>query len=208
MKRSRTLLFVMTAFALTACTQDEVDGSASSAEDRVAAADTPQDAFWQSLQSLCESAAEGELLQAPDDQIDPESRLVVHFWECGDDEVRFPLHVDDNRSRTWVFIRHDDHLELRHDHRNADGTEASNTWYGDTTIDEGSANRQEFATVQNGVLGGWAVEIEPGVHFTYGTMRDGEFRHHLRFDLTEEVEIPPMHWGYETRPSQRPGDPS
>jgi hypothetical protein len=204
MKPSRTVLFVMAAFALTACTRGDMDGAAPPADDRVTAADSPQDAFWQNLQSLCGSAAEGELLQAPDDQIDPESRLVVHFWECGDEEIRFPLHVDDNRSRTWVFIRHDDHLELRHDHRNADGTEESNTWYGDTTIEEGSANRQEFATVRNEVRGGWAVEIEPGVHFTYGTMRDGEFRHHLRFDLTEEVEIPPMHWGYETRPSQRP----
>lgn len=59
-------------------------------------------------------------------------------------------------------------------------------------------------TDRDGFMGGWAVEIEPGVHYTYGTVRDGEWRHHLRFDLPAAAELPPMHWGYEVRPSQRP----
>ncbi len=168
------------------------------------AGDEPRDRFWQNLQTLCESAAEGELLQAPDEQILPGQRLVVHFWECGDEELRFPLHVDENRSRTWVLIHRGDHLELRHDHRNPDGTEESNTWYGATTLEPGSANRQEFVTRRGDVTGGWAIEIEPGVHFTYGTIRNGEWRHHLEFDLTDPIDLPPMHWGHETRPSQRP----
>jgi hypothetical protein len=164
----------------------------------------PQDAFWSNLQALCERAAEGRLLQAPDAQISPDARLVVHFRECGDEELRFPLHVDDNRSRTWVFIRHADHLELRHDHRQEDGTEEANTWYGATTRDEGTAHRQEFVSDRDGIPVGWRVEIEPGRRFTYGTIRGGEWRHHLEFDLTRPAEIPPPPWGHETRPSQRP----
>jgi hypothetical protein len=164
----------------------------------------PQDAFWENLQALCESAAEGRLLQAPDAQISPDAHLVVHFRECGEEELRFPLHVDENRSRTWVFIRHADRLELRHDHRHADGTEEANTWYGATTLDEGTATRQEFVSDRNGVLGGWRVEIAPGRRFTYGTIRAGEWRHHLEFDLTQPAQIPPPPWGHETRPSQRP----
>jgi hypothetical protein len=169
----------------------------------VAAAAAPQDAFWSNLQALCEGAAEGALLQSPDAQIDPNARLVVHFRECGDEELRFPLHVDENRSRTWVFIRHADQLELRHDHRHADGTEESNTWYGATTHAEGTASRQEFVTERNGVQSGWRVEIEPGQRFTYGTIRNGEWRHHLQFDLTQPADIPPLPWGHGTRPSQR-----
>jgi hypothetical protein len=165
---------------------------------------TPRDAFWANLRSLCESAAEGELLQAPDDQISPDARLVVHFRECGADELRFPLHVDENRSRTWVFIRHADRLELRHDHRHADGTEEANTWYGATTLDEGTPGRQEFVSERNGVLFGWRVEIDPGRSYAYGTIRGGEWRHHLVFDLTRSAAIPPPPWGHETRPSQRP----
>jgi len=168
-------------------------------------AQEPRDLFWDRLSALCEGAAEGTLLQAPDDQIRPGQRLVVHFWECGEDEIRFPLHVDDNRSRTWVLIRHADQLELRHDHRKEDGSEDTNTWYGATTLEPGSAGRQEFVTRRpDGSSGGWAIEIEPGVHFTYGTIRDGEWRHHLEFDLREPIALPPMHWGHDVRPSQRP----
>jgi hypothetical protein len=166
----------------------------------------PQDVFWSRLQALCESAAAGRLVSAPpgDTQIDPKATLVVHFWECGDRELRFPLHVAANRSRTWVFIRHDDHLELRHDHRHEDGSEDRTTWYGATTLDAGSETRQEFVTERNGVRGGWAVEVVPGQRFTYGTIRAGEWRHHLAFDLTAPVPIPPRHWGADRRPSQRP----
>lgn len=169
-----------------------------------AAAASPQDTFWANLQGLCESAAEGRLLQAPDEQIPPGARLVVHFRECGDEELRFPLHVDDNRSRTWTFIRHPDHLELRHDHRHPDGTEESNTWYGATTMEEGSGTRQEFITQREDGTGGWRVMIEPGALYTYGTIRNGEWRHHLEFDLTRSTDAPPPPWGHETRPSQRP----
>lgn len=180
--------------------------AAAERDARVADARSPQHVFWANLQGLCESAAEGTLLRAPegDTQIPPDARLIVHFRECGDEELRFPLHVDRNRSRTWVFIRHQDHLELRHDHRHEDGTEEANSWYGATTLDEGTASRQEFVMQRNGMWVGWRVEIEPGRRYTYGTIRDGAWRHHLEFDLTAPVEAPPPPWGHETRPSQRP----
>lgn len=165
-----------------------------------------QDVFWETLQGLCESAHEGALLRAPagDTQVDPEARLVVHFWECGDEEIRFPFHIGDDRSRTWVFIRHPDRLELRHDHRNRDGTEEENTWYGAYTMDEGWPHLQEFVDERNGVRVGWRVEVHPDYRYVYGTIRDEEWRHHLEFDLTGEVEIPPLPWGHEVRPSARP----
>jgi len=194
-------LLVLPLLALAACGGDAPSPAPATVEA------SPQDAFWARLMALCESAAPGVLLQAPegDTQIDPEAALVVHFRECGEEELRFPLHVDDNRSRTWVFIRHSDQLELRHDHRRADGSEDDNTWYGATTLAEGTATTQEFVTErEDGTLGGWRVSIEPGVRYTYGTIRDGEWRHHLEFDLTQPVDAPPPPWGHETRPSQRP----
>jgi hypothetical protein len=196
---------IAAALALAACAPAETNTAGADDSQRISAA-APQDAFWEKLAALCESAAAGRLLAAPqgDTQIDPDAPLVVHFRECGPEELRFPLHVAENRSRTWVFIRHADALELRHDHRHSDGTEEDNTWYGATTLAEGTANRQEFVTDRNGVLVGWRVEIEPGQRFSYGTIRGGEWRHHLEFDLTEPVQPPPPPWGHETRPSQRP----
>jgi len=167
---------------------------------------SPREIFWARLQALCTSSAAGRLVSAPpgDTQIDPTARLVVHFWECSDTELRFPLHVAENRSRTWVFIKHAHKLELRHDHRHEDGSEDRTTWYGAETLDAGSATSQEFVTERNGVRSGWRVQVEPGQHFTYGTVRAGEWRHHLMFDLRTPVAAPPMHWGHATRPSQRP----
>lgn len=181
-------------------------GCAPLDEARPSADRTSQDAFWRHLQQLCPAAADGRLLRVPagDTQIDPSARLVVHFRECGAEELRFPLHVGENRSRTWVFIRHADRLELRHDHRHPDGTEEANTWYGAVTEAEGTPNRQEFVYERDGITVGWRVEIEPGRSFTYGTIRGGEWRHHLEFDLTSPVPAPPPPWGHETRPSQRP----
>ena len=190
------------------CAAADEDSATRGPDDELAAVASaaPRDAFWANLQALCEGAAPGRLLRAPegDTQIDPNADLVVHFRECGDEELRFPLHVGEDRSRTWVFIRHDDHLELRHDHRNLDGTEQSNTWYGATTLEEGTGRVQEFVTDRGGRLSGWRVVIEPGERFTYGTIRNGEWRHHLEFDLTAHAEMPPPPWGHEVRPSQRP----
>jgi hypothetical protein len=203
----RILAFM--AIILAGCGQQ----NGTSEQDRTTAAlqagpAAPQDAFWYNLQSLCgeHQAAQGRLVQAPpgDTQIDPESPLVVHFMECGEDELRFPLHVGENRSRTWVFIRHDDALELRHDHRHEDGTEESNTWYGASTVGEGDPQQQEFLFERDGMMVGWRVAIEPGQRFTYGTIRDGAWRHHMEFDLTQPAPVPPLPWGHETRPSQRP----
>jgi hypothetical protein len=189
----------LTIWPLAACSPNDTPPRT----DHPAGADmegaTAQDGFWAHLGALCESAAEGRLLRAPegDTQIDPDARLVVHFRDCGEREHRFPLHVDENRSRTWVFIRHDDALELRHDHRHPDGTEEDNSWYGALTVHGGTVSQQEFVTDRDGMMVGWRVEMVPGDRFTYGTIRDGEWRHHLEFDLTEPVEAPPPAWGFD-----------
>ncbi|MBA2670876.1 MAG: hypothetical protein H0U67_10935, partial [Gemmatimonadetes bacterium] len=136
--KARLLLPLAIFLGMGACAQPGMYGSAPAPS---AAAESPQDMFWSNLQALCGQAVAGQVLRVPegDTQIDPSAGLVVHFWECSETELRFPLHVDENRSRTWVFIRHHGSLELRHDHRHPDGTEESNTWYGASTLDDGTA---------------------------------------------------------------------
>lgn len=199
---NRTVLPLALMLVVAGCQQEEATEEMPE-EAPEAEAQNPQDEFWAALQGMCESAYEGELLQAPegDDQVDPDARLVVHFWECGDDRLRIPFHVGEDRSRTWVLLRHDDEIELRHDHRYEDGEEEENTWYGSSTMEEGTAYRQDFVQESDGVTGGWRIEIHPGERYTYGTIRDGEWRHHLEFDLSEEVDIPSLPWGHEELPS-------
>ncbi len=155
-----------------------------------------QEAFWSALQALCGQAFAGT---------DPEPRRVMHVRQCFPGEIRIPLHVDDDRSRTWIVTRQPDGLRLKHDHRHDDGTEEEITQYGGDTRDAGSATAQEFwADAFTGELvpgagaNIWTMEVHPGERFAYQLVRTGEdWVVRWEFDLTTPVEPPPAPWGYE-----------
>lgn len=164
-----------------------------------------QEVFWDRLQALCGRAFQGRILLAPPD--DPwwsAERVVMHVRECHEDEIRIPLHIDENRSRTWVVTRTDSGLRLKHDHRLADGSpDETNTQYGGDTVLPGSIWRQEFpadAYSVDAVPGResqlWYLEIRPGDAFAYGLRREATgLRYHLEFDVMDPVEAPPPPWG-------------
>jgi hypothetical protein len=164
-----------------------------------------QEVFWERLQDLCGRAFQGRLLLAPpDDDWWGAEKVVMHVRECHEDEVRIPLHIDDNRSRTWVVTRTDSGLRLKHDHRLPDGSpDTANTQYGGDTARPGSIWRQEFPAdaysvdivpARESQL--WYLEIRPGSDFAYGLRREATgLRYHLEFDLANPVEAPPPPWG-------------
>ncbi len=172
--------------------------------------ESPQDDFWQALSKLCGQAFAGKLVSY-DETMDagwlPE-RLVMHVRRCTDGEIQIPLHVGENRSRTWVLTRLDDGIRLKHDHRYDSGEEEEMSWYGGHTTDPGRSWRQVFPVDDysrllflNGGLEGsvtniWYMDVRPGEHFAYGLTRLGR---HLRveFDLSEPVDPPPAPWGHE-----------
>ena len=167
-----------------------------------------QQAFWENLALHCGKAYEGSLGKATEgfDLLEGDERVVVHFRSCSDFEMRLPFHIEQetgssDRSRTWVFFNHGDSgLELRHDHREPDGREEEETWYGGHAI-EGGENWQRFEypprTRELGMFMGWRVEIHPGNRFLYGTMRGEEWTFRVDFDLTRPVDPPPPPWGFE-----------
>jgi len=160
-----------------------------------------QEAFWSNLAQHCGQAFPGRLVRLPDGsvQFTGEEELVVHFRECGEERLRLPFHVDQDRSRTWIFTRTTAGLDLRHDHRLENGSpDPQSTWYGAPTWDNGSPTRQEFLreNLSDGVRTGWRVEILPGERYTYGTIRDGEWNFRADFDLTTPVDPPPAPWGH------------
>lgn len=160
-----------------------------------------QEAFWSNLAQHCGQAFAGQLTRLPDgsDRFTGDEELVVHFRECEDHRLKLPFHVDDDRSRTWVFLRTTAGMDLRHDHRLENGRpDPESTWYGAPTWEDGTPNRQEFTReeLRDGVRTGWRVEIVPGERYTYGTIRDGEWNFRADFDLTSPVEAPPAPWGH------------
>jgi hypothetical protein len=168
-------------------------------------------AVWANLQAQCGQAFSGKLLAVPqgDTQLNGVVDMVVHFESCTDTVIRAPFHLgydNDqwNRSRTWIFIRNEHGIELRHDHRKEDGTEDATTWYGGFAHKDAAASQVEFVP-ENSVAGegpnnGWRVIVEPGIRYVYGTIRAGAWRHHLEFDLRKPIPSPALPWGYETLP--------
>jgi hypothetical protein len=169
----------------------------------------PRLAFWQRLSALCGQAFAGRVVEAPaDDAAFGGATLVMHVRECDDTTIRIPLHVGDNRSRTWVVTRTVDGLRLKHDHRHEDGTpDASNTQYGGDALAPGSAERQEFpadaysiGVVPARATQAWYLELRPGDVFAYGLHREATgMRYRFEFDLTAPVEAPPPPWGADAR---------
>lgn len=175
------------------------------------------EAFWQHLAAHCGQAFPGRLVTAPpgDTMLDGTETLVVHVRQCDADTLRLPFHIGRadgwDRSRTWVFTRTLDGLELRHDHRRPDGTKDDVTDYGGTTRTAGTPYRQEFIlaerTAADGSVLGWRVEVEPGVRYTYGTIRGAAWTWRVDFDLTSPVPPPPAPWGYERTEAHPPPAP-
>lgn len=194
------LLLSLTGF-LAAC--------ALSPQARVTKSD--HDRFFDSVSKLCGQAFAGKMVTDHPMDADLKGKaMIMHVRSCTADTIKIPLHVEDDRSRTWVLTRKaggaEAGIELKHDHRHADGTEDEVTQYGGRTLTPGTATRQEFPADAfskalferigrpNSSLNTWGMEIEPGKRFIYEVTRPNR---HVRFefDLSQKISAPPPPWG-------------
>ena len=168
----------------------------------------PQLAFFDALASLCGNAYPGErIVERPGrDMLQGNEALIVHFRECSVNQVKAPFHIEQpeqgdwDRSRTWIYTLGDDYIHLNHDHREPDGSESENTYYGGYTVRPGTAEQQMFIYTERvgdaGETLGWRIELVPGERYSYGTMADGEWTWRVDFDLSNPVPAPPAPWGH------------
>ncbi|MEM9739205.1 MAG: hypothetical protein AAF829_04995 [Pseudomonadota bacterium] len=174
----------------------------------------PAEAFLQNLQSICGQAFEGEVVSQDLEDADWRAEtLTIHLAVCTADTVRIPLQVGSDRSRTWTIAFDESGvLSLDHQHLHEDGSPDAVTGYGGSSIDPGSAFRQEFPAseptkalfVAQGIpqssQNTWAMEMKPEENlFAYEMRRPGRF-FRAEFNLSEPVPIPPPPWAA--------GDPS
>jgi hypothetical protein len=175
---------------------------------------SPQDQFFAALSQHCGKAYAGRMVSH--DASDAEMRgkpMVMHVRQCTPATIRIPFHIDGlgpdggwDRSRTWVISRAEQGLQLKHDHRHADGKPDQITQYGGVTAEPGSASRQSFPVDAESitlfrannravsVTNVWAVEVD-NQRFAYGLRREGRhFR--VEFDLGQPVPPPPAPWGW------------
>lgn len=144
-----------------------------------------RDQFFATLGGLCGARFEGAQTYAAD----PASAfagkvLVAHIASCTEREIRVPFLVGEDRSRTWVFTRTADGLQLKHDHRHADGTPDAVTMYGGFASATGTALGQSFAAdahtaalIPAAVTNVWTVSVSAdGATLTYHLERDARPR--------------------------------
>ena len=103
-----------------------------------------RDQFMGTLQSMCGQRFEGGLTYAIDPINDFAGKSMSTQVMCTGTDVRMPVQVGDDRSRTWIVSRPAGGLELRHDHRHPDGTPDAVTAYGGMATDGGTALSQSF----------------------------------------------------------------
>lgn len=166
----------------------------------------PSTVFWSELQKLCGKAYAGTVAAAPADDVTfKDKALVMHVRSCEKDRIRIPFMVGDDRSRTWVLTRIKDRIELRHDHRHADGKPDAVTMYGGFTTSVGMPTRQMFPAddqtvkvIAAAATNVWWIDLTPGEFFSYNLRRMGSERHFsIKFDLKKTVDAPQAPWGWK-----------
>ncbi len=113
---------------------------------KTARVDDSRDQFMATLASVCSQRFEGAMTFPLDPKHDfAGKRLAAHIETCDTNVIRVPFKVGEDTSRTWVFTRSPAGLELKHDHRHADGTPDAVTMYGGMAKPNGTALMQSFA---------------------------------------------------------------
>ena len=198
------VILLMAAFIWMGCEDEQFADDDMTVDDQEQTADRDlpqeQEEFWSNLEEHCGKAYAGEAQDMREDDtrrhdLYQDKPMVAHFRQCLDDELRIPGHIAEDRSRTWLLTKVDGGLDLRHDHREEDGSDSDNTMYGASTVDAGTSLRQEFVREEGS--GYWVLELEPGERFIYGNYDGEEWLVRFVFDLNEEVDPPPAPWGYE-----------
>lgn len=169
------------------------------------AAPAPQQEFWANLEALCGKAFRGGVTDISAVETDFSGEMIMHVRRCDPNEIQIPLHVGEDRSRTWILTRTAEGIRLKHDHRHADGSEDETTQYGGDTAEPGTPHRQRFPAdaytaelIPEAATNVWTIELVPGDYFTYQLVREGTDRRvRFTFELDDEVDPPPPPWGYE-----------
>lgn len=153
--------------------------------------------FFQHLTDLCGARFEGQAdFQSEPSEAFSGKTLVAHVAVCEPEEIRIPFRVGEDRSRTWILKRVPGGLELKHDHRHADGTPDEITMYGGTTANAGEALSQSFPAdahtaelIPAASTNVWTLSLSPDRSaLTYSLTRHGKPR--FRTTLTRTADDP------------------
>ena len=201
MKKIKTLLLSSLFLAVSSCgprteTESEIH-SPTVAADLFTFEHESFTAFFNNLRTLCGKSFEGEQIYMKEGRESWEDKqMIMHVTVCEDDVVHIPFHMDEDRSRTWMFFNENGELRFRHDHRHEDGTPEDMTMYGGyADAERGTATYQVFPADEYtidihpiSVDSEWVVELKDDMSiFSYQLHHEGELLFEAHFDLTNPL---------------------
>lgn len=201
MKNFRNILMAVFILALAACgprTESESElHSPEVAADFFTFEHDSFTAFLDNLKSLCGKSFEGKQIYMKEGRESWEDKhMVMHVTVCEDDVVHIPFHMDEDRSRTWMFFNENGELRFRHDHRHEDGSPEDMTMYGGYADQErGTETYQVFPADEYtidihpiSVDSEWVVELKNDMSIlSYQLHHEGELLFEAHFDLTQPL---------------------
>lgn len=159
---------------------------------RSAVDESPSTAFFREMSGMCGRSFRGAAeLVPPGDTTWTGVELEMGPLSCTADQIRIPLRVGSDRSRTWILTKTGRGLLFKHDHRHADGTPDAVTNYGGPATAAGTRFHQLFpADVETAALipaattNVWEMIIDrPSGRFVYALSRDGKPRFRAAFEM-------------------------
>lgn len=169
-----------------------------------ASSETVNQEFWNRLAKLKGNSFEGEVIEAPEGDDFRGKQLVMHVLDVKEDTIYIPFNVGDNLSRTWILTKTEAGIQLKHDHRNEDGSDDEVTMYGGVATNTGFDTLVMFPADQDTVdllprtaTNVWWISVDDK-QFTYNLRRIGSTtQFSIGFDLDRPVKTPSRSWGWE-----------
>ena len=167
----------------------------------------PQHVFFDRFLAYCGQSFAAHIVE--DDQPSDawNQPLVVHIRDCETDTLRMPLHVGEDRSRTWVLQRTEKGLNFRHIHLHQDCSVDAVSPYGGHTAENGTESLQSFPVdaasktlfEENGLAvstqNTWRLGFPSADTMSYELTRPNRSLI-VHVDLSQPIAEPPPAWGY------------
>jgi hypothetical protein len=126
----------------------------------------------------------------PDDPMNKPMEISVNV--VSENEIRIPLKVGDDGSRTWVLTRTESGVSLKHDHRHPDGSPDKVTNYGGLAVGAPilgvelvfPADEETQAMIPAAATNVWSLRLSPEHNRLYYYLeRDSKPRFEAVFEL-------------------------
>lgn len=149
--------------------------------------------LFDTLHALGGKTYKGQMTFPKDGEHDMNKPMQITVQVVSDDEIRIPLQVGEDRSRTWILTRSKDGVLLKHDHRHADGTPDDLTNYGGLAANIELGNQLIFPAdddtktmLPEASTNAWSLRLSPdGSQLFYYLERHSEPRFEAAFDIVD-----------------------